>query len=267
MQRLKYGAATDVGKTRSHNEDNYRAEPELGLWLVADGMGGHLGGETASALASDLIVEGVREGISLTGPIARAHDAIIQASREGKGPEGMGTTVVAMKTSGDHYEIAWVGDCRAYLWDGAGLNQLTKDHSYVQYLVDKGIISAEESENHPQQNFVMQALGSTEIEAVEVDTVRHRFYRGEQVLLCSDGLFKELDNKDMEMILAMGLDAQKTVDRLIQAAVENGGGDNITAILVSADDQAPVKTPESWMPKDVKMIWQSLRNVLSRMLS
>lgn len=267
MVRLKFGAGTDVGKTRSHNEDSFRAEPELGLWLVADGMGGHRGGETASALAADWIVDGIRSGEPLARPISQAHVAILQATREGKGPEGMGTTVVALKAEENRYEIAWVGDCRAYLWDGNSLRQVTKDHSYVQYLVDKGIISADDIENHPQQNFIMQALGSTEIEAVEVDTIRNRFHRGEKILLCSDGLIKELTDNEIAEVLARNLGDQETVDLLIRMAVEHGGNDNITAIIVSAGDQAPPKMPRDFMRQDVREVWRYLVESLSKLLS
>lgn len=242
MPRYDYGAGTDTGKIRSHNEDCFRAEPELGLWLVADGMGGHQGGEVASAIAGDVIVDKIRNGQSLTAPIEEAHSAILAASRDGKGPAGMGTTVVALKMNRHECEIAWVGDCRAYLWDGTDLKQLTKDHSYVQYLVDQGVFAASEADHHSHQNFIMQALGATETDGIKVDTIREVMHRGEQILLCSDGLTKEVSDADIAVILALGLDEQETVDRLIRAALENGGSDNITAVLVSADIDAPIRS-------------------------
>jgi len=259
MQQSYYGAGTDVGKIRSHNEDCFRSEPELGLWIVADGMGGHQGGEIASALAADLIVEKVRRDESLTKPIEEAHHAILQATQEGRGPAGMGTTVVALKKNNNDYEIAWVGDCRAYLWDGRSLRQLTKDHSYVQYLVDEGIISAEEAPNHAHQNFIMQALGATELNDVSVDIIRNVLYRNEQILLCSDGLIKELANKDIEDILSLELNEQEKVDLLIKTAVKNGGSDNITAILVSANENAPTRNINALM---LKAFFERIRSYL-----
>jgi protein phosphatase len=241
MVVLKYGAGSDVGNIRSHNEDCFSIEPELGLWIVADGMGGHRGGETASALAADFIVNSIKEGESLEKSIARAHHVIKEESKRGKGPEGMGTTVVALKTQDKKYEIAWVGDCRAYLWDGKQLVQLTKDHSYVQHLVDKGVISPSEKEDHPYQDVLIQALGAKDIQDVSVDMVTNEWHQNEQVLLCSDGLTKELHTDDIIGILSLQTTEQKKVDSLISMALERGGKDNITAMVISADDDAPLQ--------------------------
>lgn len=213
--------------------------PELGLWLVADGMGGHRGGERASALAVEYIAEQVKSGESLARSIAKAHYAVKKAAAEGKGPEGMGTTVVAMRTMDYICEISWVGDCRAYLWDGEELRQLTRDHSYVQHLVDTGVISAKESSRHPYQDILIQALGARDMEDVAVDQIEEDLYQGEQMLLCSDGLIKELDEDEIAGLLALELSEQEKADSLVNAALEKGGSDNITAVLVSACDDAP----------------------------
>ncbi len=242
MHQLNFGFKTHVGNVRSHNEDCLRTVPESGLWVVADGMGGHEGGETASAIAVEVIVKQVCGGISLQESILNAHHAIKQASREGKGPEGMGTTVVALSAIEDRYEIAWVGDCRAYLWDGGHLQLLTRDHSYVQHLVDTGVISAGESDRHPYQDILLQALGAKDIPDVTVDRLTKDWHRSEQVLLCSDGLTKELDHQGISDILALDIDEQAKVERLINTALEHGGKDNITAVLISAKDTAPAKS-------------------------
>ncbi|MBS3758351.1 MAG: serine/threonine-protein phosphatase [Desulfobacterales bacterium] len=244
MQNHNYGLSSHVGNVRSQNEDSCRAVPDLGLWIVADGMGGHEGGEKASALAADFIVEQVREGEVLSRAIARSHHTIKQAVAEGKGPEGMGTTAVALKVVDHSCEISWVGDCRAYLWDGSELRQLTKDHSYVQQLVDTGVIPAVESDKHPYQDILIQALGAEDMDDVAVDEIREDLYAGEQILLCSDGLNKELDENAIAQLLVLDLNAQEKVDRLIGAALDNGGTDNITAILVSAADDAPDRLTE-----------------------
>ncbi|MCD6584242.1 MAG: serine/threonine-protein phosphatase [Desulfobacteraceae bacterium] len=245
MNYLKYGFSTHVGNVRSHNEDYFRTEPEWGLWIIADGMGGHKGGETASTIAADFIVDKIKKGDPLKKSIAQAHHAILQASKEGKGPEGMGTTVVAFKINGHDYEIAWVGDCRAYLWDSITLKQLTKDHSYVQHLVDTGVITASESAGHPYQDVLIQALGATDIKEVNVETINHEFHQNEQVLLCSDGLTKEISDRGIADALSLELKEQEKVDLLIRTALQNGGKDNISAILISADDNAPARMPES----------------------
>lgn len=272
MKHPKYGFSTNVGNVRSHNEDCLRIEPELGLWVIADGMGGHKGGETASALAADFIVEKIRAGDSLEKSIIQAHHAIIQASREGKGPEGMGTTVVALKINGINCEIAWVGDCRAYLWNGNILQQLTKDHSYVQHLIDTGVILPSESAGHPYQDVLIQALGAAELNDVNVDKITHQLHRNEQILLCSDGLTKEVDSSGIADALSLELDEQGKVDYLVRAALANAGRDNITVVLVSAGDDALAppangdKVPIATQELNPTGFWGKLHSRLKRTL-
>jgi protein phosphatase len=245
MDLNRFGVHSHTGKLRTRNEDAYRANPRTGLYIVADGMGGHKGGDKASALAVDYIMEKVNAGELLSQSIAQAHYAVKQAAAEGKGPEGMGTTVVALRIFDHTYEISWVGDCRAYLWDGLELRQLTKDHSYVQHLVDTGVIPAGESDKHPYQDILIQALGAPDMNDVAVDEIVEDFYRGEQILLCSDGLTKELDEEAIADILARGASEQELVEDLVEAALARGGSDNITAILVSAADSAPSRLSET----------------------
>lgn len=244
MNHSNYGFSSHVGNVRSQNQDCLRTEPDLGLWIVADGMGGHKGGETASVIAADFIVDKIRAGDTLEKSIAQAHHAIKQASKEGKGPEGMGTTVVALKLIKNNYEIGWVGDCRAYLWNGDFLTQLTKDHSYVQHLVDTGVISADESDHHPYQDVLLQALGAKNVDDVNVDCITHELYQREQILLCSDGLTKELDVKDIANVLTRELNEQEKVDCLMDAALKEKGKDNISLVLVSANKDAPFRVSE-----------------------
>jgi len=249
MQHHSYGSTTHAGNVRSNNEDTYRAVPGLGLWIVADGMGGHEGGEKASALAADFIVEQIREGEILSRAIARSHHAVKQAVADEKGPVGMGTTVVALKIVDTSCEIVWVGDCRAYLWNGEILRQLTKDHSYVQHLVDTGVIPAVDSDKHPYQDILIQALGAADMEDVSVDEIRENLFAGEQILLCSDGLTKDLDEGAITEILRLDLNEQAKVERLVNAALASSGKDNITSVLVSAADNAPPRlTAEDTVP-------------------
>ena len=139
---IEFGHGTHVGLRRDHNEDTYSAEPSLGLWLVADGMGGHEQGEVASAIARDTVVECVRDGESLDQAIRTAAARIIEYSidRDADASLPMGTTLAAAVIDGDEFEVAWVGDSRVYQWDGEHLEQLTSDHSYVQELVDQGAL-------------------------------------------------------------------------------------------------------------------------------
>lgn len=238
MGSIKYGYITDTGVERDHNEDNLLVLPDYGLWIVADGMGGHEGGEVASKLAVETISELVKKGQNLTKAIEKAHEAIIKAARQGEGNKGMGSTVVAMKISGLDYEIAWVGDSRAYLFDGA-LKQLTRDHSFVQNLLDSNAITPEEAHEHPQKNVISQALGAEDLKKLQVDSIKGRLYKGQRILLCSDGLTGELDDGQISDILQQEGEDQALVEQLVQTAKDSGGSDNISVILCSAPEDAP----------------------------
>ncbi|MEZ4599574.1 MAG: Stp1/IreP family PP2C-type Ser/Thr phosphatase [Syntrophotaleaceae bacterium] len=231
------GHATDVGRVRDHNEDNYIVLPEKGLWLVADGMGGHAAGEVASAIAVKCITGKVGEKMSLAMAIEAAHQAIIKAGRNGEGTPGMGCTIVALQMSGCDYEIAWVGDSRAYLWNGV-LRPLTRDHSFVQQLIDSGAISEEEARVHPQRSVITQALGASDLKTVRVDTVQGTLCRGEQILLCSDGLTSEVEDGQIAQLLQGAESPMQAVEDLIRTANNNGGSDNITVVLVEAPANA-----------------------------
>lgn len=235
----RFGGATDTGNRRDHNEDTWQADPETGLWLVADGMGGHEAGEVAADIVSEVVGNGVMQGRSLTEAIHASHQAVLDAGREGRGVWGMGSTIVALQVSGFDYEIAWVGDSRIYLWDGENLGQISHDHSVVQDLLDQGYITREEALVHPEKNLITQALGSIDLQDVVVDTLTGQFLKGQQILLCSDGLNDEVRDEQIADILGQGQSEQDTVDALIKAALANGGSDNVTAILVSAPDDAP----------------------------
>ncbi len=226
-----FGHGTHVGLRRDHNEDTYCAEPRLGLWLVADGMGGHELGEVASAIARDTVVEKFGQGESLASAIKTAAQRIIDQSKVRQSSMPMGTTLVAAAVNGNSYEVAWVGDSRVYHWNGA-LNQLTSDHSYVQELVDQGAISAEQAKTHPHRNVVTQALGVTEPESLRVDTVRGELKPGELLLLCSDGLTEEVDDEYIAHVLSREMEPQESVDHLILAALDHGGSDNVTVVLI-----------------------------------
>lgn len=236
MRELATGHATDVGLLRDHNEDNYAVRPDLGLWIVADGMGGHEAGEVASVVAIESVCADVAAGIDLATAIARAHDAVLQAARDGRGAAGMGCTVVALEVHAQDFRICWVGDSRGYLWDGEVLQMLTRDHSYVQQLIDAGALSEEEARHHPQSSVINQALGVADKGGVTVDSVTGRLRPGAQIFLCSDGLTGEVDDRQIASLLASGGDEQERVERLVAAANANGGSDNTTVVLVSAPD-------------------------------
>ena len=230
---IEFGHLTHPGLRRVLNEDTYYGDGELGLWLVADGMGGHACGEVASALAREAIVREVRGGTPLAQAILLADEEIIRASRRRNDALPMGTTVVAARVRGDRYEVAWVGDSRAYLWRDGSLAQLSQDHSYVQDLVAQGSLTPEQARQHPQRNVVTQALGVTDPSHLNVSVTSGELRPGMQLLLCSDGLTEEVDDARIAEVLAQGdCSAQECVDMLVAAALAGGGSDNITVVLV-----------------------------------
>ena len=231
---IEFGHLSHVGLRREHNEDTYYGDGQLGLWLVADGMGGHEFGEVASALARDTIVREVRAGKPLAQAIQAADEEIIKQSRRRAEALPMGTTIAAARVANDRFEIAWVGDSRIYLWND-GLKQLSQDHSYVQELIDQGAITSEQARHHPHRNVVTQALGVTDPQSLRVASLRGQLAPGMQLLLCSDGLTEEVKDATIASIVARTeLTAQECVDHLILAALDGGGSDNVTVILVRA---------------------------------
>ena len=231
---IEFGHLSHPGLQRPLNEDTYYGDAPLGLWLVADGMGGHGCGEIASALARETIVRQVRSGATLEAAIRQADADILAASRQRKAHVlPMGTTVVCARITGERFELAWVGDSRAYLWQAGRLTQLSQDHSYVQELIAKGAITADQARVHPHRNVVNQALGVTDASHLNVATFSAPWKAGMQLLLCSDGLSEELSHAQIAVTLsAQDCCAQESVDTLVAAALEAGGSDNITAILI-----------------------------------
>ena len=230
---IEFGHLTHVGLRRELNEDSYYGDGELGLWLVADGMGGHDYGEVASALAREAIVREVRAGTPLAQAVRIADEEIIRTSRTRRDALPMGTTVVAARVAGRRFEVAWVGDSRIYLWREGQLAQLSQDHSYVQELVASGAITHEQARSHPQRNVVTQALGVTDPRELNVETLVGELRPGMQLLLCSDGLTEEVGDAGIARVLALGdCSAQECVDMLVAAALDAGGSDNITVVLI-----------------------------------
>jgi protein phosphatase len=230
---IEFGHLTHVGLRRELNEDTYYGDSELGLWLVADGMGGHEYGEVASALAREAIVREVRDGTPLAQAIRIADEEIIRASRRRSDALPMGTTVVAARITGNRFEVAWVGDSRVYLWREGHLAQLSQDHSYVQELIAQGAISAEQARSHPHRNVVTQALGVTDPNQLNVETMTGELRPGMQLLLCSDGLTEEVEDRSIATVLSqLECSAQECVDTLVAAALDGGGSDNVTVVLV-----------------------------------
>jgi serine/threonine protein phosphatase PrpC len=223
--------ATDVGR-RSHNEDAYLLRPELGLLVVADGVGGHLAGEVASFITCETIEREMKNGNGLEAAVRCANRAVMAAVESGRGKHGMASTVVAMRMHGADYELAWVGDSRAYLWDGQ-LKLLTRDHSLVEVLLQRGQASREELKTHHQRNVIVQSIGLQADSDLKVGINRGSLHPGEILMLCSDGLSDVLDNAVIAELMNAGSSLQERCQRLVTSSIEQGGKDNSTVILVS----------------------------------
>lgn len=246
--KMKWGASTDTGMVRQQNEDSFLAEETL--FVVADGMGGHNAGEVASALAVTTLKAGARSGIDsdevFRELVQQANTAIYTASLDDSTQSGMGTTLTAMSiVAGEEPRvlITNVGDSRAYLWRNKALTRLTVDHSYVQELVNEGIITPEEARVHPRRNIVTRALGIDR--QVAVDVFSYLVRTGDRIVLCSDGLVDEVSDADIAVVLSQHTDPQETAEALVMVANANGGRDNTTVVVVNIldDISEPLDVP------------------------
>lgn len=250
---MRYVAAakSDVGRKRQANEDRFCLAPEFGLYVVADGMGGHAAGEVASRLAVETIRESVGKHLGgtaaesvaaasdstgadvLLDSIRLANKAILDSAAGRREYAGMGTTVVAVLARGDRVALAHVGDSRIYRIRGGRILQMSRDHSFVQQQVDSGVISAAEAHQSQYRHMITRALGLHD--TVEVDLVEQPARDGDILLLCSDGLSDLLD--DEEILAAVekhALELDRACQALVDRANSKGGDDNVTVLLIRA---------------------------------
>ncbi len=250
LRRTGYGL-TDLGRKRSSNEDAFFLDDELGLYVVADGMGGHAAGEVASREAVDTLYGMVKRGIGdlhelvdpLSEPDARAACRLMESAVQAatyfvysiaeidREKSGMGTTISALLVLGDYAVTAQVGDSRVYRVVEDAVEQLTEDHTLIAWQLKQGLITPQEAARSPHKNVITRAVGNREY--VQVDTRCVPLVPGVRFLLCSDGLHGYLRDDDIPGIVGMGGTA--AVERFIDLANERGGKDNITAILVEID--------------------------------
>jgi protein phosphatase len=230
----KYSAVTDVGKKRTNNQDSYFVSDK---WcVVADGMGGHNGGEVASRTAIDIIKKSLMQQsinieILLRNAIYNANTAVYNMSLEDPSLEGMGTTAVLCYLDENEAIIAHVGDSRAYHISPLGMRQITSDHSIVQQLIESGTITPQEAKNHPQKNLITRAIGTES--SIDVDISHLEFCKGDFILLCTDGLTAFVSDKEIESVIKEnGSDTQSAANKLVGLANSGGGADNITVILI-----------------------------------
>lgn len=235
-----FGSRTDIGCLRDHNEDSLVVTPPL--FAVADGMGGHAAGEVASEIAVRVLSELAPEHPdveALGRAIEEANRAVIQAAREGRGRQGMGTTMTAAMLEGERLVIAQVGDSRAYLLHQGKLQQLTRDHSLMADMIEAGQLTPEEARTHPQRSVITRALGSDahlhpDIYEINVET-------GDRLLICSDGLSGMIFDDQIESTLRRVQDPQRCASQLVNEAIAAGGHDNVTVIVADVTGYAEVR--------------------------
>jgi len=236
MGQIRSWAQTNVGAVRKHNEDNMLSRPDIGLWVVADGAGGHDSGEVASGmivgeldrLPPDLSGAEVLAEVRLT--LNRVHQALRdEAASRGK-DSMIASTFVSLIIRDNHFACLWAGDSRAYLLRHGHLSQISRDHSLVQELVDSGNLAPEDAENHPHANVITRAVGA-DSETLELDKVIGTAEPGDRFLLCSDGLCKTLSEAEIASLLGAP-DGAPPPELLIAAALSHGVNDNVTAVVV-----------------------------------
>jgi protein phosphatase len=236
--QLEVGQATNTGMIRPGNEDSFFTDPPAGLFVVADGMGGHAAGEVASEMAVRILadelraVKDINDGVivQVSQAMKRANLAIFERTLTEVDKQGMGTTASLLILRDGKYLIGQVGDSRVYLLREAVLHQLTKDHSYVQEQVDAGFLTPEQARYHPYSNVITRCVGASA--DVEPDTYTGPVKSGDVFLVASDGLTGMVDDRRLQSLLQSRASAQRVVDALISEANGRGGLDNITAIVV-----------------------------------
>ncbi|HEY9722202.1 MAG TPA: Stp1/IreP family PP2C-type Ser/Thr phosphatase [Oscillatoriaceae cyanobacterium] len=243
MERLRVGSLTDIGKVREINQDSYSADAERGFFIVADGMGGHAAGEKASQTAVQTIKERLDNGAVaasngqlldlLQTSIQDANREIINASMENASMRGMGTTATVIVLKANQMYVGHVGDSRAYLIRNRRIDQITEDHSIVAQLVRARAITPQEAARHPYRNVITRCLGM-QVD-VEADTQQRELKPGDRLLICSDGLSGLVSDDEMLQYVLSSDEPQKTCHDLVNLALERGGSDNITVVLIYND--------------------------------
>lgn len=232
---MQYSVQSDVGCLRQRNEDNFISRPDLGVWMVCDGMGGLERGDVASQLACKTVCERIAQGDDVCFAIEFAHRLIQHQASIRENSLGMGTTLVMLHVSQTGKRIYWVGDSRAYQLRHNSIRQLTKDHSKVQELIDAKLINIDEAKTHPHRHLLTQSVGVPMQRSVRVSEVSIDDSFNTHILLCSDGLTNELSDDEILHLVQLGLPTGNACKDLIDAAKKKGGKDNITVMLIEVD--------------------------------
>jgi PPM family protein phosphatase len=264
-QSLQSASLTDPGRVRDHNEDCIESRPDIGLYVLADGMGGYNAGEVASGMATSLISDGLQETWNprdaerlgrdqakaeterlIAEQIARANNAIFTTSQNNPECAGMGTTLVVTLFFDNFMTVAHIGDSRLYRLRGDAMEQVTRDHSLLQEQLDSGLITPEEAKLSQNKNLVTRALGIDP--TVEPEIHVYETQLGDTYLLCSDGLSDMVEDEEIRLTLVtLRSNPSLTVQQLVQAANDNGGRDNISAMLIRVTE--PFGVPRGWIAR------------------
>ena len=233
---IRVWTETHNGAVRKHNEDTFVSRPDIGLWAVADGAGGHASGEVASGMLAEALgglpkdLSGTEMLNMLRAQVSAVHDALRREAERRGGGAMIASTIVILVIRAGHFACLWAGDSRAYLLRDGALQQISRDHSLVQDLIDSGLIKPEQAETHPQANVITRAVGSDD-EELELEKVSGKLEPGDRFLLCSDGLCKTLHAEDLLRLMLVDDGAGPAVE-LIGAALEREARDNITAVVL-----------------------------------
>jgi len=264
-QSLQSASLTDPGRVRDHNEDCIESRPGIGLFVLADGMGGYNAGEVASGMATSLIADGLEEAWKpadvqrlsreeskalseklIREQIGRANNAIFTTSQNNPECAGMGTTLVVCLFYDNFLTVAHIGDSRLYRLRGDAMEQVTRDHSLLQEQLDSGLITPEEAKLSQNKNLVTRALGIDPTVDAEVHV--YETQPGDTFVLCSDGLSDMVEDEEIRLtLITLRQNPNLTVQQLIQAANDNGGRDNISAMLIRVAE--PFGVPRGWLAR------------------
>ncbi|ANV89570.1 Stp1/IreP family PP2C-type Ser/Thr phosphatase [Picosynechococcus sp. PCC 8807] len=239
--KCRFTGQTDPGLVRSANQDSYYCDPDGRFFIVADGMGGHAGGEEASRIAVETIQQYLEANWEspessedlLETALIKANEAILADQLDNPARQDMGTTAVMVLFRGDHVWRAHVGDSRLYSFREDALIQVTGDHTWVSQAVQSGDITAEQAKVHPWRHVLSQCLGRKDLSLIDLATLE--IHSGDRLLLCSDGLTEEVDDSEIQFILSANDDLDQAAAALIETAKDNGGSDNVTVVLVQVE--------------------------------
>ncbi|MEO5694806.1 MAG: Stp1/IreP family PP2C-type Ser/Thr phosphatase [Usitatibacter sp.] len=265
-QSLQSASLTDPGRVRDHNEDCIESRPEIGLFVLADGMGGYNAGEVASGMATSLISDGMQDSWNPTDVargssrdeakalseklirehIGRANNAIFTTSQNNPECAGMGTTLVVCLFFDNFVSVAHIGDSRLYRLRGDTMEQVTRDHSLLQEQLDSGLITPEEAKLSQNKNLVTRALGIDP--SVDAEIHVYETQPDDIFVLCSDGLSDMVEDEEIRLtLITLKTNPNLTVQQLVQAANDNGGRDNISAMLIRVTE--PYGVPRGWIAR------------------